>query len=380
MKIYHFAVAKHFIVLTVLSFFSVFLQCGSCQEAETITKAEQDVIRLEKELKTAREKLRLIKASESKEAKSIPPPSQQEPQADSQKHENSLLKLARSYQLSLRYSSTDQTALKKPATLQFVAPEDKQSSYSIDAGLTWGLSDYFETGFSFEDSLWSYSAFAEYHKNSLINKEKDSFLTGGQLQAAIGDIQNGTKAIQIDGRVVYKKDNVSTSDGLIAESMFFPLIGTKDATRPFVPKIGGYWGSQNLILLLQPGLGIQYEAASTVDKTGRSGSTLRGKASIDFAVYPLAQYLRGDSNDVIGPLELVTSYVHWENFERAGGFIGRDHNHALLKASCNYYFGGYDEKLEKRPFAIGIDYVHGDNPEEGFSSQSFYQVGLKLLF
>lgn len=253
--------------------------------------------------------------------------------------------------ISFRQSIEDKKFIEKPATLQFVHPSDgTKDSYSIDAGLTWNL---------YKTSHWLIGPTAEYHKQTQSSKEQENFQAGATVIFIAGDVTEGV-ALYTQGSVTYKRDKIQVDEGSLTKLNITPL---------FVPwALGRDIGSELFRVTWQPTIGVQYETASDVLKSGESGNVFRGYGSIEVAFYPFAKSLRRN-------LSIVISDTNWPNFSRTGGYndkYGKDNN--LFRVTSSYYFD------DKQHVGIGIDFKNGENPEQGFLKQKLTILSLLLKF
>lgn len=353
-------------LIALLCFGSVFA------DSAPIDAAKDKVARLTAELDEAKAELKELQAAAGIETDD-----------DDDVAEDSLTKAIREGHLSVRQSAVEQSKLSKPASFQYTDPNGGEETYNVDIGLTWNLSQLTGNTLTFggekTSGIADYSIFAEYHRDNRTSAEKDSFQAGGLLSATIGDVSTDRFVNYFDLKAAYKNDRVNTADGFLGSFTWWPYVGRRGDSF-LAPNIGGVFGPEWLPMVVQPGLGVQYETASDIDKSGRSGNVFRGKAIGEMAFYPFADRLSAGNSTQLGPLELTAGYELWDNFNTSGGFSARTDNHTLFTASLNYYFGSVDDELDKSPFAIGLDYVNGENPEEGFKDDDFWRLGLKVIF
>lgn len=261
-------------------------------------------------------------------------------------------KLLKFLRPSLRQSVLDKNTIEKPAVLQFVHPSDgnKSDSYSIDAGLSLKLLD---------TARWQVGPTVEYHRQTETSKQQNNIQVGLSVINVLGDVTEGF-AMFTQATLKYKSDRIATGEGLLAKIDFVPLRSAWG--------IGSDFGLKQLRFLWQPTLGIQFETASNVLKTGQSGEVVRFFGNMEMAIYPLARTLRRN-------LELVIRDSYWLNINRTGGFssmYSKDHN--LFQVSLTIYFD------DARHFGAGIDYFKGENSEQGLLRQEATMIAFKTKF
>jgi len=271
------------------------------------------------------------------------------------KQDSLIEKLIKFLRPSLRQSVLDRNAIEKPAVLQFVHPSNsnKGNSYSIDVGLTLKLLG------TVDKAGWQVGPIVEYHRQTETPKQQNNIQVGLTGICFLGDVAK-VLTLYTQATLKYKSDRIATGEGLLAKIDFMPL---KPAWG-----IGSDFGLKQLRFLWQPTLGIQYETASNVLKTGQSGEVERFYGNMEMAIYPLARTLRRN-------LELVIQDSYWLNINRTGGFsseYSKDHN--LFQVSLTIYFD------DARHFGVGIDYFNGENPEQGLLKQKATIVAFKTKF
>lgn len=192
----------------------------------------------------------------------------------------------------------------------------------------------------------------------------------------------------IDGKLVYKKDDVADSEGFLGESMYWPLISRRRGGSRLAPNIGGVFGPEWFEMVIQPGVGLQVETGDSVFGTGASGEILRGKFVGRVAAYPFATMFRDnapvaelyDPGYERGRLEIAAEYIYWQDFASSGGYDLIDDSLGQFSASANYFFGPWISQNKSRPFALGLEYLNGDNPEEGFFDDKYWRLSLKIFY
>jgi len=255
--------------------------------------------------------------------------------------------------LSLRQSVLDKNTIEKPALIQFILPSDptKKNSYAIDGGLA--------LLFSFNSPAWQYAATLEYHRQTEISKPQDNFQAGFSVINILGDVTEGL-TLYSSVSAKYKHDKIASGEGL-----FFRF-----ETTPLLPRIGmgATRGIKQLQVLWQPTFGVQYETASDVLKTGKSGKVVRGVFNIEIGFYPFSRKLKNN-------LELILRDSFWLNLNRTGEYKKQfDSSQNLFKAGISYYLD------ENRHIGIGVDYFKGENPEQGFLNQETTVLSLKIKY
>jgi hypothetical protein len=267
--------------------------------------------------------------------------------------DNSPKKKALELSLSLRQSVLDKNTIAKPALIQFILPSDptKDNSYAIDGGLA--------LLFSFNSPAWQYAATLEYHRQTEILKPQDNFQAGLSVINILGDVTEGL-SLYSSVSAKYKHDKIVSGDGMLI----------KLDTTPLLPRIGmgATRGIKQLQVLWQPTVGVQYETASNVLKTGKSGKVVRALFNIEIGLYPFSRILKNS-------LELVLRNSSWINLNRTGEYKKQyDSYQNMFKAGISYYID------KNHHFGIGVDYFKGENPEQGLLNQEATLFSLKIKY
>lgn len=271
-------------------------------------------------------------------------------------------RFTKEYGLKIRQSIKDQNQISKPATFQWVSPSDSDDSYSVDIGASINLLPATSTLID----QWYIGPSIEYHKNTLSTASKDSLLAGANFiySEGVSFDHEGKMDPWMDyiyGSLLYKDDHIHAKDSFFSDLNYAPLslrlfIGLR---KPLIPDL--------LEFAWQPSVGIQFERSEDVDRTGNSGDALRGRASVDAAFYPFSSAL--DNR-----LELIGTFTYWNRMSDSGAYAERSKNLSAFKATANWYLD------EKDHFAIGLDYVEGDNPQEAFFDDETWKLSLKIQF
>lgn len=275
--------------------------------------------------------------------------------------------------ISIRRSAKDKNALPDPATAQFTAPRKGENSYGIDAGITWEVSQYLEN--SPED--WEFGLFSEYHKNNQSTSQKENFKAGALLLYNYRDIVVDPFAAIAALRANYRDDKVSTGNGYEVALDLTPVIKRPPGSEYYVPNIGGHFGWTNYAeFLIQPVFSIQYVGGEDIMKTKNHGETFQGGTVIQTAFFPFPWPLKRR-------LEFSGRFGFWQRFGQSGEYRNVDDGDNYIRLGMTYHLGTLQPKEgEERttPFSIGVDYLKGDDPVEGFRREDTWILALKLKY
>jgi hypothetical protein len=264
--------------------------------------------------------------------------------------EDPLGNFAKRFRLSLRQSVLDKNAIEKPASLQIVQVSEGEDSYAIDVGVTFRLLD---------TERWFVGPLAEYHRQTELAKPQDNFQAGLTVINITGDVTKDPVTNFVQGTLKYKNDRITTGEALLGKIDYTPL-----APRA---GIGTSIGSDNFEVIWQPTVGLQYESADDVRKTGLEGDEARAMANIEVAFFPWAKPLHHR-------LQFVARETYWHAFARSGAFETFGSDYDIFRASLTWYLDG------GRHFGVGIDYSNGSDPELGLLRQELTTFSLKVRF
>jgi len=263
---------------------------------------------------------------------------------------------AKTYNVSLRYTTADPSALQQPATLQYVNNRDGSGdSYAIDAALTAN----FIPNTSPVASYLFFGPTFEYHKNNQISKPQDNLQAGLTGYEMIGDLTERPWATYLQQSLKYKRDKINVGNSLFTKFDVLPLFPAAAA--------GTAHGPKELKFTWQPLLGIQYEDGSDILKSTHGGSEFRSKLNVQAGLYPWAQTF--DMR-----LEITAAYSYWHGFLKSGQFEKVAGDFKLFKTGIAYYLD------PGKHFALGADYLNGQDVETGKPKQETITIALKIKF
>jgi len=326
-----------------------------CVGAE-INPADQEAMSalIKKKEANAKEKAQIDKEIAILEAKidHKPPPPENPPI-------NYLQKFATDYNLKIAQSLTDKNKIALPALFQYVHPAHGGDSAQIDIAL------------SLSHDIGSLAAgfTSEYHYNNASTKLQDSLALGGKLDAVFGP--NTRDGQLVRGAVAYKRDNLVSGDGVIADLVWFVAIPGWH--------IGDfYWEWGNFLVgRVEPFVGLQEEFGNGA-KAFKDGNRVSSRVGISLKASLFPDYLANR-------LDLDISESYWRHMQTSGGFDLYEKNQAYSVASLTYWLNtGSDSsgKLsdKEKHFGVSAKYTYGDNPSTSQFDADMWTFGLSILF
>jgi hypothetical protein len=289
------------------------------------------------------------------------PPPPETPPADV------LQKFVTDYNLKVTRSLTDKNTSTLPALFQYVHPENGNDSAQIDMAIS--LSHDIPMRLPWSLPL-SAGLTSEYHYNNAPMKLQDSLAIGGKLDAVFGpDTESGQL---VRGSVAYKRDNLVSGEGVLADLTWFvaiPGLSIGDFFFKFPPFLEGR---------IEPFLALQEESGNGASKAFKDGDRFSGRAGVSLKANLFPDYFANR-------LSLDSSVIYWRHFVTSGGFDLYARDQGYFVESLTYWLNtGSDPsgKLQdkEKHFGISVSYAYGDNPTTSQFDADTWTFGLAILF
>jgi hypothetical protein len=262
-----------------------------------------------------------------------------------------LASAAEPWRFSLRRSLVDKNQISKPASLQFTIPDEGESSYSADLGVS--LSRSF-----LGSSLWSFALGGEYHRNNQSDEEQDTLIGSLALLGQVGELGGGSEVAWFPGASVsFKRDGVKGTKSVVP-AVDLTLAGS-------ALRVGSVLGPENFGFLWQPKVGFEYEDVISAENDGPTGHVGRAFLQVELGIYPGFKALGAR-------LEVVPSFKVWDDVVESKALDSGKDRHQLKKVDVNYFLD------TAKQVAIGYSLVDGEDPSEGLPDQKYQQIALKV--
>lgn len=256
------------------------------------------------------------------------------------------------HKISIRQSVKDNNTIGKSASFSVVNAAGQDSHEAIDAGITVE---------AFGGTHYSVSPYIEQHRKTDPSSRKDNLQAGGTFIFYHGNVENEI-VHYMQASIAYKEDDVASSHGSVYKITYTPLYNLQEAWA-----IGAWRGPDQWRYLWQPNLGLGYEKSNDVRKSGIAGSTYRAFGNIEIGIRPFAKSL-GNS------LELVANGTSWHGLSHSGAFDSLGDHDSFITVSINQYID------DAQHASVGLEYVNGDNPEQGLLDQEATTLTLKIKY
>lgn len=290
--------------------------------------------------------------------------------------------------VSLRQSFQSSKGRAEPADIGFSTAAGSSNAYTVGAAL----------GYNLVPDAWAahveeLSPFVEIQKNTAQTKPQDVLLAGVALNTTLLNVVEHLWTPIIDGKINFKRDRVGGTRGMQGALLFTPFIargvlggrpkkaqqvwflpnnptkilGTSSAD----PRLNLFWFEYN------PYVGFEYEGAYRATKELSTGTAVRFLARLKLSFDVAPDYWQ--AVPVISGIQLVgDGYVRQDITD---SIEKKDDTHPLGKVSLNldiFKQEGEQEGTIVRSAGIGLDYLIGEDPANGFEEQQVLRVTFKV--
>jgi hypothetical protein len=258
--------------------------------------------------------------------------------------------------LEVRQNTSVKKDVAKPAFVTVTNPVDGPATYQIGLGV---LAD------AYSGTLFDIDALFNYQRNTAIDTTQD-LLEGGATADWQWRAMNG-KTVRSSPLLAFKaefsRDAVAKTRGFQAAVGYTHLFAGKSGMpRPNAPfRVGDAFE-----ILYVPLVGLELDRVLDADTTEAEGMRTRALAQVSTALYPAPRRWRMK-------VEVLASYAWRKDIKDTTNET--DDEHPLFTFEANW-FPVKNDKVGDVGF--GVSYVRGENPDEGFTHQRYWQLGLKF--
>ncbi len=271
--------------------------------------------------------------------------------------------------ISLVKSYQSSAGKAKPAIASFTIPDQKDNSYLINAAIGLDISSLF---LDRDSKLISISPHVEYNRNTLIDKEQNLFISGLAFDWVIPGERKFTPRIIASQK--YSHNYEKQIQSLQGDILLAPKwIGFNTDFKNFwVPdnfvKAGenGTFGFEYV-----PSFGLEFDHRYKATADSLVGNIYRFVAKLETNIYLFPKF-DPDGKYLYYNCQLSVDYNYRNEFANSSSdpLPGNDY----LTVSLDYVLFKNDD-VDTR---IGIDYVNGSNPNQGFEKQNYYCLSFKI--
>ena len=265
-------------------------------------------------------------------------------------------------QFKLRQSFQSEDTKPEPAAITFTKPKSAKGSFLIDAALGLRLAG--------KDNL-SFSAFGEYHRNTLIDAQQNVIQSGLAVEwytnktFNVDDQRKNSHTAIINLNAKYSKDVIAKAHSLQFTGEVTPLFLRGSNTKAFLPNDDHNHIGKAFDLLYCPAIGFEDQYTFQAVNDSAKGNAFRGVAKLYIGIRPLPDILKSK-------IELFGDFAERYDFINSTKYTER--NHTLIKTGINYILFEANNKFAK----IGASFNKGSNPAEGLQDQEYYLISLKV--
>ena len=271
--------------------------------------------------------------------------------------------------LQIRQNTNVKKDIAKPAFVTLTIPDEGDRTYQIGFG---ALASVLST------SRVDLDALVDYQRNSAAASLQDVFKGGAtgewRLWSTSASGHHQTAILTYRGN--YKNDNVKDSEtwqGAIGYTHLFigaaqqrPLPG--EGLRPFIfPNLPRPFGSA-LEVTYFPLLEFEFDRVFKAKTPEDEGQVTRALGQLSVQLLPAPRRF----NELKQQLEFLMSYAYRHDLRDTTNET--DDRHPLFTFDANYY----PVKGDRGDFGFGISYLNGEDPDEGFERQAYWQFSLKM--
>lgn len=258
-------------------------------------------------------------------------------------------------QLQIRQNTNTRRDIAKPAFVMFTIPEDAAATYQIGVGL---LAPVVST------TLVDVDVLADYQRNNAVDKAQHVFRTGvtGEWQAweMAADLKHHAPLFSFRGD--FKNDaGKSSRDWQAAIGYTHLFQGQRRFAHPNLP----YRFGTSLELLYVPLVSLELEQTVRARNHLEEGLTARLLEQVSFEFFPAPTRLEQR-------LEFLVTLAHRSDLRTPGN--ATDDSHPLFTFEAN----AFPIQAKRTQLGFGVTYVNGEDPDEGFEQQQYWQFSVKF--
>ena len=239
----------------------------------------------------------------------------------------------------------------QPATFTFTKSIGGAESFLIDAGL----------GLNFDiNSTTSFSAFGEYHRNSLVSKIQNTLLAGFALETLIN---HDYPKHDLNFAANYNNNLIDKTEAVQLTGEYTILFYDESKLNTFYPNVVCHIGNV-LKLEYYPSIGFECESRFQCKNDSAKGNIIRALGKCKLVLYP-------DSSFINLKLEYFCNFEY--RYDAVNSTQYSDFSHAYLQTGINYTIWKGEDKASVK---ISGSYSKGSNPLISLKEQEFYTISL----
>jgi hypothetical protein len=263
--------------------------------------------------------------------------------------------------IELRQNTNTKKDIAQPAFVTFTNPDDKPTTYQIGVGVLASVCP--GTGFDVD-------ALLDYQRNTAVGKEQDAFKTGVTGYWRLRDAVALGHSPLVSFRSNFKNDGVKDNQGWQNAVLYTHLFsGQHTFPMPGLPYRFGQASGKRLAALEMvyvPYAGFEFDSVFNAPTEEAKGTAIRGVLQFNLALYPAPLETRS-------PVEFLIGYAYRGDVKDTTNQT--DDSHPLFTFEANYFPIQHEKRGE---IGFGVSYKNGENPDESYEKQAFWQFTLKF--
>jgi len=252
--------------------------------------------------------------------------------------------------LEIRQNTNVKRDVAKPAFITFTVPDEGSNTYQIGLGALVPLKS---------TDLFDLDALIDYQRNNATDSEQDVLKVGATGERQVWAMETGghQQAPLITFRGDFKRDGVKETNGWQGAVGYTHLF--RGAHSAIVPNLPHRFGKA-LETLYMPYGGLEFEGDDSEDES--TVTRLVGQVSLSLVPAPVK---------LESELEFIVSYAFRKDVQHPSA--STDTTHPLFGFEANYL-----KKVGRAAIGFGVSYLNGEDPDEGFAQQQYWEFSLKL--
>ncbi len=263
--------------------------------------------------------------------------------------------------LTIRESFQNKRDKSDPAFFNIIIPSEGNHFYNLSVAIGYDI-----VKGKLEKCL-EFHPFVEYKRSSKEGGEQNLLLIGGSFDYTTSGVVKHPAAAVILGKLNYKNDKISHSEGIQIRLSATPLFRGKGGNPAYfyIPNNTSKFG-EVFRFEYTPHIGLEYENILKSENPEQEGNILRLLMKVRASILLLPKIFKK---------RIEFSFNYYYRYDLIDEIEENDNRHSFLKASLFFKFF----KKGNKAAGFGFDYVYGEDVNKGFQKQDFYQATLKLL-
>ena len=253
--------------------------------------------------------------------------------------------------VAIRRSLKDKNTINQPATAYLTFPKDGDATKEVNGAVSIVLAR--------PNPEFSAGLGIQFNENTALDSRQNALKVGldSNWLRSVGPVERPSFFSDLSIVAGYVRNGEKHTAGASASAYW--TFSAPATVCPWCPQldIGGW-------LNYLPLIGVEYDRSIHAVDKAKKGSVTRSLTELTVNVFPL--------RSIVGKrLTLTADLSHRYDVQSS---FDADRSHSFGVFSASYGLDPHDI------FLVGVDYVRGENPDEGFEGQRFTRLSLKVQF